>query len=306
MLFFSLKKQTFFFLFFIQILSFYSPLYEPLQTQKSPHFLSSFLEFPPLSPVLSLVLSYTQDIESRISSLFLTFNKKIEGVNELIDVLELHKSVLEGEMLHLDALVLDFIMELERNENGLLHLYKARQEVIDMKKKESKGYSLALERVRMSYNENKEFIDALIVCEEILMDFLVKYDGEFSLFTQEEVIARRKGFFRLRNLKKKLKNPKLLAILLINEPFIDLAIYNDNIDIKGLLERLNEMKEGLKEIGLGTNGEDLLNKTYKARVEGLYREYEAIMREINLLEEEIKRNKGFFRCLLLIYKRFNI
>ena len=89
----------------------------------------------------------------------------------------------------------------------------------------------------------------------------------------------------------------LMNFLLLNEPFLAVAINSDltNRDtIMKIVRRLEEMIKGLEGNHQGVDSDlRVLNESYKKRVETLYKEYEGIMEEISLFEDARQKNQGF-------------
>lgn len=295
-----LKLQTIFFILFLQFVPLFTIQHSPHLSIHSSNFFEDFLEFSSVFPnedaflkdLMLVIKEFTNEISEEMKENQQRYEKKAYEKEDLLDSLQNRSEILEYEIKCLTKHIYMLEEEIESNGEELEKLLRSKQQIIDMKINESELFHAKLKE---KTNFDKDFI-------ELLEALKLSYTGIKSLLAKdvnnrEELVEKRMTLGKIKAKKKTMKNMNLMNFLLLNEPFLAVAINSDltNRDtIMKIVRRLEEMIKGLEGNHQGVDSDlRVLNESYKKRVETLYKEYEGIMEEISLFEDARQKNQGF-------------
>ena len=294
-----LQVQTFFFLFVLQILPLCSLPHAPLSSSKLPHFFLDLLSFSSLfneDPIFSTDLlksigEYLKDLEREKGQIEDKFERKMREIQIIIQKLKNETERFGYEIKHEVKMIYQLDDEIVENDRQLKTLEKAKKQIIEMKINESGLYHAKLKEKTGFSGDYEELHGALLESFERISELLQR-----NVKNKQELAERRMTLGRIKGKRKTIKNTELMNFLLMNEPFLAVAINTDLADsgaVEKIVRKLKEMLLGLEKMETNIDKDiKTLQESYKKRLETLYKEYEGIAEELKLYETALTTARG--------------
>lgn len=224
-----------------------------------------------------------KDLERERGQIEDKFEAKMRDIQIIIHKLRNETERIDYEIKHEVKMIYQLDDEMVENERQLKTLEKTKKQIIEMKINESGLYHAKLKEKTGFAGDYEELHGALLESFERISELLQR-----NIKNKQELAERRMTLGRIKGKRKTIKNTELMNFLLMNEPFLAVAINTDLADsdaVEKIVRKLKEMLIGLENFESNIDKDIMtIKESYKKRLETLYKEYEGIVEEIKLYE----------------------
>lgn len=302
----------------LHVISLKISLTNSLETPIKSHFFQDFFEMASnmgedseelLKELLQTIEDYAIELKNSILLQKSLYAEKYQNNTQYLVYLKNESEFLIHEAKRFGQQISDNSMKLDEVQRNLEYLQNSKEQIIQMKMNESQVFHKKLQEKTEVFNEAREIYQALVESREALTNLLT--NSANSSENSQVFLEKREILINLKTKKKTLKSTELLNFLLINEPFIKMAILTEVVDeetINKIIEKLQEMIEFLiKNYGHLPKEIAQMNQTYQNRVQNLYEEYVTLKNEMVFLESQQQLLESLILLLFLIqFKKVNL